>query len=116
MIDSPDLDSLQSELPSLRCVRLNSDMNEDGVINHDDSDSDESNDDDIDYDEAEEEEDDADLIVTGSHELFPYHSLESEGDSDSDEDIDDFESAHHDHDEIESLDDMMENDSRDESG
>lgn len=112
MIDSPDLDSLQSELPSLRCVRLNSDVNEDGVINHDDSESDdyESNDDDTIEGDAE--------TVHGNDETFPYHSFESEGIiDDSDEDIDDFESAHHDHDEIESLgDDMMGHDSRDESG
>ena len=34
MEDDPRLDSLQSELPSLRCLRLNSASNEDGVIDH----------------------------------------------------------------------------------
>jgi len=32
--DNPKLDSLQSELPLLRCVRLNGANNEDGVIDH----------------------------------------------------------------------------------
>ena len=96
MIDNPNLESLQTELPSLRCLRLNSDMNEDGVIDHNDSDSDDS---DI-VDDGDEE---ADLI--DSHQLmFPYHTLESE--ASSDEDIEDFEDAHHDHDDLESLEDM----------
>ena len=34
VLNSPRLDSLQSELPSLRCLRLNSAFNEDGVIEH----------------------------------------------------------------------------------
>lgn len=34
MEDSPRLNSLQSELPSLRCLRLNSPSNEDGVIDN----------------------------------------------------------------------------------
>lgn len=109
MIDSPGLDSLQSELPSLRCLRLNSDMNEDGVINHDESDSDEN--DIIDDDEQEEEQEEQ--VEVGIQDLmFPYeyHSFESEGSSD--DDIDDFEDAHHD--EMESLDDLMDNDSGDE--
>lgn len=97
MVDNPDLDSLQSELPSLRCLRLNSDMNEDGVINHDESDSVEVNTVD-DSDEG-----DADLI--DNHEMmFPYHTFESG--ASSDEDIDDFEDAQPDHEELESLDDM----------
>lgn len=93
MIDSPDLDSLQSELPSLRCLRLNSDMNEDGVINHDESDLDDNL------------VDEEDIGNDNEESIFPYQSFESE--ASSDEDIDDFEDAHHDHDELESLDDVM---------
>ena len=32
--DSPGLSALHSELPSLRCLRLNSPTNEDGIIDH----------------------------------------------------------------------------------
>jgi hypothetical protein len=88
MVDNPGLDSLQSELPSLRCLRLNSAMDEDGVINHDESDEDGT--DNIDeIDELDEHEP-----------LFPYQSLES---SDEEE----FEDAQHDDDDLESLEDVM---------
>ena len=99
MIDSPHLESLQSELPSLRCLRLNSEENEDGVINHNDSDSEDASD-------IVEEDDDSNLSESGGF-MFPYHSLQSDGSSD----IDEFEDAYHDHDEIESLEDVMDNDS-----
>jgi hypothetical protein len=100
IIDSPDLDSLQSELPSLRCLRLNIDTNEDGVINHDSSDSEE--------DGIEEDDDDTNLTEPGNQE-FPYHSFGSE---ESDEDIDDFEDAqaHQEQNELESLDAVMDDD------
>jgi Leucine-rich repeat (LRR) protein len=102
MIDSPHLDSLQSELPSLRCLRLNSEENEDGVINHNDSDSEDGSD-------LAEDDDDSNLSESDIGEIvFPYHSLQSDGSSDN---IDVFEDAYHDHDEIESLEDVMDNDS-----
>jgi cell division septum initiation protein DivIVA len=87
--DNPKMDSLQSELPLLRCVRLNNANNEDGVIDHG-SESEE---------EAEEEADDADGEMDYNFELDDessqrrrllehdrfYHQLESEGDSVSSE-------------------------------
>jgi hypothetical protein len=71
--DSPKLSSLQTELPSLRCLRLNSPTNEDGIIDHseeedDDDDDDDAHDDDDDDDDVgvdvddDEEEGDADYI------------------------------------------------------
>jgi hypothetical protein len=41
MIDNPRVQSLQSKLPSLRCLRLNSTTNEDGVIRHQNNDDEE---------------------------------------------------------------------------
>ncbi len=87
--DSPRLSSLQSELPSLRCVRLNSASNEDGVIGHDDVDpgeveeagvedsdlDDEIDEDDVDEYSEEEEEGDGEVL---------YHQLHDEA---SDDDI-----------------------------
>jgi len=87
--DNPIMDSLQSELPLLRCVRLNNANNEDGVIDHG-SESEE---------EAEEEADEADGEMDYNFELDDessqrrrllehdrfYHQLESEGDSVSSE-------------------------------
>eukprot|EP00984_Skeletonema_dohrnii_P003939 scaffold1350_cov137-Skeletonema_dohrnii-CCMP3373.AAC.19 len=87
--DNPKMDSLQSELPLLRCVRLNNVNNEDGVIDHG-SESEE---------EAEEEADDADGEMDYNFELDDessqrrrllehdrfYHQLESGGDSVSSE-------------------------------
>jgi len=89
--DNPKMDSLQSELPLLRCVRLNNVNNEDGVIDHG-SESEEE-------EEAEEEADDADGEMDYNFELDDesserrrllehdrfYHELESEGDSVSSE-------------------------------
>jgi hypothetical protein len=91
--DNPKLDVLQSELPLLRCVRLNGVNNEDGVIDHaGDSEAEEE-------EEEEEEEDGGDgegemdyyddnessqrrrLL---EHDHF-YHQLESEGESSSSE-------------------------------
>lgn len=90
--DNPKMDSLQSELPLLRCVRLNNVNNEDGVIDHG-SESEEEE------EEAEEEADDADGEMDYNFELDDesserrrllehdrfYHELESEGDSVSSE-------------------------------
>ena len=74
--DSPGLSSFHSELPSLRCLRLNSPTNEDGIIDHgevedaedeydDDLDIEDDNDDIFDYDDDddddEEEEEDVDI-------------------------------------------------------
>eukprot|EP00804_Cyclotella_cryptica_P017478 CCRYP_017383-RA/>CCRYP_017383-RA protein AED:0.16 eAED:0.16 QI:467/1/1/1/1/1/7/462/973 len=110
MVDSPRLDSLQSELPSLRCLRLNSAMDDDGVINHSDSDDDT---DDID----DENEEGAALIESRQQGLmFPYHQFDS--DESSDENIEEFQDAQHDHDEMESSEDdnevIMDNDSDEE--
>ena len=60
MEDDPRLDSLQSELPSLRCLRLNSASNEDGVIDHEseeENDGEEDDDEDSDYVEEVQDED-----------------------------------------------------------
>lgn len=60
MEDNPRLDSLQSELPSLRCLRLNSASNEDGVIDHEseeENDGEEDDDEDSDYVEEVQDED-----------------------------------------------------------
>lgn len=58
------LEGLQSELPSLRCLRLNSPSNEDGVIDHDvemeEEEGDEDDDDDAYYDELDDEDDELD--------------------------------------------------------
>jgi len=50
VVESPRLQSLQSELPLLRCIRLNSELNEDGVVDHDDNSDEESYDSDVDDD------------------------------------------------------------------
>ena len=60
MEDDSRLDSLQSELPSLRCLRLNSASNEDGVIDHEseeENDGEEDDDEDSDYVEEVQDED-----------------------------------------------------------
>jgi hypothetical protein len=90
--DNPKLDVLQSELPLLRCVRLNGVNNEDGVIDH-------AGDSEAEEEEEEEEEDGGDgegemdyyddnessqrrrLL---EHDHF-YHQLESDGESASSE-------------------------------
>ncbi|KAL7520561.1 hypothetical protein ACHAWX_005281 [Stephanocyclus meneghinianus] len=103
MVDSPGLDSLQSELPSLRCLRLNSAMDEDGIINHSDSDDDADG---ID-DENDENDEDAELIEQQEL-MFAYNNFES--DESSDEDNDDFQDAQHDMDSLEGHDeDGMDN-------
>lgn len=85
MEDSPGLDSLQSELPSLRCVRLNSAANEDGVIDHgiesDEEDyiDDEEEEGDSDYSDEEDEDDDEE--EEGHLGAF-YHPLENDDQGD----------------------------------
>jgi len=79
MEGSPRLNSLQSELPSLRCLRLNSAANEDGVIDHniesEEEEEVEEEDDEDDseyYDEVDEEDDLDDASQEDGH--F-YHQL-----------------------------------------
>lgn len=57
MDDSLTLSSLQSELPSLRCIRLNSPSNEDGVIDHNVHTENEGDGGEEDYREEEDDED-----------------------------------------------------------
>jgi len=57
VVESPRLQSLQSELPLLRCIRLNSELNEDGVVDHDDNSDGESYDSDVDDDDVDEDDD-----------------------------------------------------------
>jgi hypothetical protein len=77
--DSPKLSSLHSDLPSLRCLRLNSPKNVDGVIHHseaandDDSYDDEADDDDVvddvdDYEEDESDDEEGVIIIEGEEE------------------------------------------------
>lgn len=81
--DSPKLRSLHSELPSLRCLRLNSASNEDGVIEH-------SNDSD-----ADDEEDDGDgvedegEVQEGVLNVDAEYGIEEDDGDDADEDVDD---------------------------
>ncbi|KAL7493090.1 hypothetical protein ACHAWT_002207 [Skeletonema menzelii] len=77
------LDSLQSELPLLRCVRLNNAYNEDGVIDRgSDSEDDEEGNiaDDVDGDNFEFDDESSQRRRLLEHDHF-YHQLESEGDS-----------------------------------
>ena len=103
--DSPKLSSLQSELPSLRCLRLNSPTNEDGVIDHSEAedyddyidddhddeydDDDNVGDDDVDVDvemdddddDEEEEEEDTDYVEAVNYDQMSdvsYHPLDDE--------------------------------------
>ena len=92
--DSPRLSSLQSELPSLRCLRLNSASNEDGVIEQDapdeseeeDSESDEEIDE---YSEEEQEDEDQEVL---------YHHLHDEAsdddNSEGEESMEEYHDAH----------------------
>lgn len=110
MEDDPRLDSLQSELPQLRCLRLNSAFNEDGVIDH------ESEDEQEDYGEGDEEEDDSDFVVEEVEEeeedelSAVYHQLDSES-SGSEDDMDEFQDAYNE--EVQSLDDISQSERMD---
>ena len=85
MEGSPRLSSLQNELPSLRCLRLNSASNEDGVIDREDDDGDDSGsevDEEEDEDSDEEigygeEMDDEEMV---DEEEIVYHQLDSDDD------------------------------------
>lgn len=71
--DSPRLTSLQNDLPSLRCLRLNSASNEDGVIDHDiesEEEEEEGGYEDDDFDEAIDDEEEMDNLF--------YQELEDE--------------------------------------
>ena len=91
---NPKLDSLQSELPLLRCVRLNGENNEDGVIDHgaessDDEEGEGGGEMDFNFD-------DEDLSQRRSlleHDHL-YHQLGSEAASSSEEGMSVFEDAH----------------------
>ena len=108
MEDDPRLDSLQSELPQLRCLRLNSAFNEDGVIDH------ESEDEQEDYVEGDEEDDDSDFVVEEVEEedelSAVYHQLDSES-SGSEDDMDEFQDAYNE--EVQSLDDISQSERMD---
>ena len=108
MEDDPRLDSLQSELPQLRCLRLNSAFNEDGVIDH------ESEDEQEDYIEGDEEDDDSDFVVEEVEEedelSAVYHQLDSES-SGSEDDMDEFQDAYNE--EVQSLDDISQSERMD---
>ena len=87
MEDDPRLDSLQNELPSLRCLKLNSESNEDGVIAHDvDSDNDDEEVEDSDYVDEEQDEDDE---LSNAYEQLDSESSAGESSSDGLEDFQD---------------------------
>ena len=94
--DDEKLDSLQSDLPLLRCVRLNNADNEDGVIDHDS---------DLEDDNADEDLENADTMMDDTFELddesfqpmeynHMYHQLESGDDLRSEEGMSIFRDAH----------------------
>ena len=93
--DDAKLDSLQSDLPLLRCVRLNNIDNEDGIIDHDS---------DLEDDNADENLENSDTMMDDNFELDDetfqqmeynhlYHQLESEVDIRSEEGMSIFEDA-----------------------
>ena len=87
MEDDPRLDSLQNELPSLRCLKLNSESNEDGVIAHDI---------DSEVEEDGEEVEDSDYVDEDDELSNAYEQLDSEssaGESSSDG-LEDFQDAY----------------------
>mmetsp|Transcript_24385 Transcript_24385/g.38269 ORF Transcript_24385/g.38269 Transcript_24385/m.38269 type:complete len:969 (+) Transcript_24385:327-3233(+) len=104
--DNTKLDTLQSELPLLRCVRLNNVYNEDGVIDHgSESEEDEEGDlgNDAGGDNFELDDESSQRRGLLEHDHF-YHQLESEGDSvGSEEGMSIFEDAQNEEIEIESV-------------
>ena len=93
MEGSPRLSSLQNELPSLRCLRLNSASNEDGVIDREDGDGDdigsevdeeedEDSDEEIGYGEEMDDEEmgDEEMDEEEMDEEIVYHQLDSDDD------------------------------------
>lgn len=80
--DNTKLDSLQSELPLLRCVRLNNAYNEDGVIDRgSESEEDEEGDLGNDYHELDDESSQRRGLLEHDH---YYHQLGSEGEGEGD--------------------------------
>ncbi len=104
--DNTNLDILQSELPLLRCVRLNNVYNEDGVIDHgSESEEDEEGDlgNDAGGDNFELDDESSQRRGLLEHDHF-YHQLESEGDSvGNEEGMSIFEDAQNEEIEIESV-------------
>ena len=93
MEDDPRLDSLQSELPSLRCLRLNSASNEDGVIDHEseeENDGEGEEDDDEDSDYVEEVQDEDEL----SNAYEQLNSDDNDSVVSSEESMEDFQDAY----------------------
>jgi len=91
MEDDPRLDSLQNDLPSLRCLKLNSESNEDGVIAHDvDSDNEVEDEELEDSDYVDEEQDEDDELS------IEYEQLDSESSADesSSSGLEDFQDAY----------------------
>ena len=97
--DSPGLYSLQNELPSLRCLRLNSALDQDGVIDHVELDEDED-----DHSEEESEVGNVEAAYQRSllqHHHFFHHPAERDESSilnsdDSMSALEEFEDAHND--------------------
>lgn len=91
--DNTKLDSLQSELPLLRCVRLNNAYNEDGVIDHGSETEEEDGGNDADGDDFEIDDEFSQRRGLLEHDHY-YHQLESGGDSvGSEEEMSVFEDA-----------------------
>ena len=93
MEDDSRLDSLQSELPSLRCLRLNSASNEDGVIDHEseeENDGEGEEDDDEDSDYVEEVQDEDEL----SNAYEQLNSDDNDSVVSSEESMEDFQDAY----------------------
>ena len=88
MEDDPRLDSLQNELPSLRCLKLNSESNEDGVIAHVDSEVGEEDEEVEDSDYVDEEQDEDDEL-SNAYEQLDSESSAGESSSDGLEDFQD---------------------------
>ncbi len=74
VVESPRLQSLQSELPLLRCIRLNSALDEDGVVDHDDN-SDEEIYDSYDNDDYTNDDDDDDAVASYQRSLLQHDHL-----------------------------------------
>lgn len=103
MEESPErLGVLQSELPSLRCLRLNSPSNEDGVIDHnvetEDEEEDDDGDDDVYYEEVDDEGDGLDDelqqgLIAHAHHRQMDDNVDSMGSSGEDGSMSDFQDA-----------------------
>ena len=89
MEDDPRLDSLQNELPSLRCLKLNSESNEDGVIAHDVDSEVEEEDEEVDDSDYVDEEQDEDDELSNAYEQLDSESSAGESSSSGLEDFQD---------------------------